>query len=62
MNRADPFSDFDGCGNGRMDVLESGLVDKLYNLWDRNPVTVRASLPGERRQAGPARRLQAPPY
>jgi predicted MPP superfamily phosphohydrolase len=43
MNRADPFSAFDGCGDGRMDVLESGLVDKLYNLWQRNPVTVRAS-------------------
>ena len=23
--------------------MESGLVDALYNLWDRNPVTVRAS-------------------
>ncbi len=46
MNRADPFSAFDGCGDGRMDVLESGLVDKLYNLWDRNPVTVKASYVG----------------
>ena len=26
-----------------MDVLEAGLVDKLYNLWERNPITVRAS-------------------
>ena len=43
MNRADPFSNFDGCGNGRLDVLESGMVDALYNLWDRNPVTVRSS-------------------
>jgi 3',5'-cyclic-AMP phosphodiesterase len=43
MNRADPFSAFDGCGDGRMDVLESGLVNKLYNLWERNPITVRAS-------------------
>jgi Icc protein len=43
MNRADPFSQFDGCGDGSMDVLESGLVNKLYNLWDRNPVGVRAS-------------------
>lgn len=46
MNRADPFSQFDGCGNGRMDVLEAGLVDKLYNLWERHPVTVRASYLG----------------
>jgi Icc protein len=43
MNRADPFSAFDGCGDGRVDVLEAGLVNKLYNLWQRNPVTVRGS-------------------
>jgi Icc protein len=43
MNRADPFDQFDGCGDGRMLVNEAGLVDKIYNLWDRNPVTVKAS-------------------
>jgi Icc protein len=43
MNRSDPFSQFDGCGDGQVNVLESGMVDKLYNLWDRNPMTVRAS-------------------
>jgi 3',5'-cyclic AMP phosphodiesterase CpdA len=45
MNRADPFNAFDGCGDGRIEVGTSaaGLVDKIYNLWDRNPVTVRAS-------------------
>jgi 3',5'-cyclic AMP phosphodiesterase CpdA len=43
MNRADPFDQFDGCGDGTVDVLESGLVDKVYNLWDRNPVSVRAT-------------------
>ena len=43
MNRADPFSNFDGCGNGRFDVLAAGLADSLYNLWDRDPVTVRSS-------------------
>jgi 3',5'-cyclic AMP phosphodiesterase CpdA len=42
MNRADPFDQFDGCGDGTVNVLQSGLVDKLYNLWDRNPVSVRA--------------------
>ncbi len=40
MNRADPFSDFDGTGNGRLRVAAGGLVDKIYNLWDRNPVTI----------------------
>jgi 3',5'-cyclic-AMP phosphodiesterase len=43
MNRADPFSNFDGCGNGRFGVVQAGLVDALYNLWDRDPVTVRSS-------------------
>jgi 3',5'-cyclic-AMP phosphodiesterase len=43
MNRADPFDQLDGCGDGRVDVLPAGWVDKVYNLWDRNPVTVRAA-------------------
>jgi 3',5'-cyclic-AMP phosphodiesterase len=43
MNRADPFDQFDGCGDGTLSVDENGLVDALYNLWDRNPVTVSAS-------------------
>jgi 3',5'-cyclic AMP phosphodiesterase CpdA len=43
MNRADPFDQFDGCGDGHMVVSAGGLVDKIYNLWDRNPVTVRST-------------------
>ena len=43
MNRADPFSQFDGCGDGSIEVLEGGLVNALYNLWDRNPISIRAS-------------------
>jgi Icc protein len=43
MNRADPFDQLDGCGDGHMLVSSGGLVDKIYNLWDRNPMTVRAS-------------------
>jgi predicted MPP superfamily phosphohydrolase len=59
MNRPDPFSQFDGCGDGRMDVLEAGLVDKLYNLWERNPITVRASYlaSGGRQDAPPRTKL-----
>jgi len=62
MNRTDPFSNFDGCGNGRMDVTQAGLVDKLYNLWDRNPVTVKASYlaSGGKQDRPPASKL--PPY
>jgi len=43
QNRADPFDQFDGCGDGSLELTGSGLANALYNLWDRNPVTVRAS-------------------
>jgi Icc protein len=43
MNRADPFNVFDGCGDGQLNVLASGMIDKVYNLWNRNPITVRAN-------------------
>ena len=42
MNRADPFDQFDGLGDGQFNVRPDGLADKIYNLWDRNPVTVKA--------------------
>ncbi|HSB61254.1 MAG TPA: metallophosphoesterase [Vicinamibacteria bacterium] len=42
MNRADPFDELDGCGDGTADVLASGRVDKHYNLWSRNPIRVSA--------------------
>jgi 3',5'-cyclic-AMP phosphodiesterase len=62
MNRPDPFSNFDGCGDGRMAVLENGLVDKLYNLWDRDPVTVRGTYLASngKQDRPPSSRL--PPY
>jgi len=40
MNRADPFNQFDGCGDGSVDILATGQANKSYNLWDRNPMTV----------------------
>jgi 3',5'-cyclic AMP phosphodiesterase CpdA len=40
MNRPDPFNSMDGCGDGEVLVHPDGLVDKLYKLWNRNPVTV----------------------
>jgi Icc protein len=43
MNRADPFDQFDGLGDGQFNVHPDGLADLIYNLWDRNPVTVKAS-------------------
>jgi 3',5'-cyclic AMP phosphodiesterase CpdA len=54
MNRADPFDQFDGCGDGHLMVHADGLVDKIYNLWDRNPVTVRASYVASGAQDKPA--------
>ncbi len=41
MGRPDPFNPQDGCGHGTVSVHPDGLVDKLYSLWNRNPVTVR---------------------
>jgi 3',5'-cyclic AMP phosphodiesterase CpdA len=40
MGRPDPFNPNDGCGDGEVAVHADGMVDKLYNLWNRNPVTV----------------------
>jgi Icc protein len=40
MSRPDPFNPNDGCGDGNMQVSAAGLVDKVYNLWNRNPVEI----------------------
>jgi len=40
MSRPDPFNPNDGCGDGEVLVHADGLVDKVYNLWNRNPITV----------------------
>ncbi|ADE14931.1 metallophosphoesterase [Nitrosococcus halophilus Nc 4] len=43
MNRADPFNPNDALGDGSVQVQSEGLVDKLYNLWNRNPVEVKST-------------------
>ena len=40
MNRPDPFDPNAGCGDGEVHVYADGLVDKVYNLWNRDPITV----------------------
>lgn len=40
MSRPDPFNPNDGCGNGTALIHPDGLADKVYNLWNRNPMTV----------------------
>jgi 3',5'-cyclic-AMP phosphodiesterase len=40
MGRPDPFNPHDGCGDGSVLIHPDGLADKIYNLWNRNPVTV----------------------
>jgi 3',5'-cyclic-AMP phosphodiesterase len=57
MNRPDPFSQFDGCGDGRVRVNAQGLADKIYNLWERNPITVRSSYVAGGKNAPPAPKL-----
>jgi 3',5'-cyclic AMP phosphodiesterase CpdA len=56
MNRSDPFDEFDGTGDGTVDVAKAGRVDKNYNLWSRNPVKVAAAyLDSDGSTAKPAR-------
>jgi predicted MPP superfamily phosphohydrolase len=43
MNRPDPFNPHDGCGDGEIAVSAAGLVDKMYNLWNRNPMNVTSA-------------------
>jgi Icc protein len=43
MNRPNPFDSSDGLGDGTVAVHPDGLVDKLYSLWNRNPMQVKAS-------------------
>lgn len=40
MTRPDPFNSQDGCGDGEVCVYPDGLVDKIHNFWNRNPLTV----------------------
>jgi len=40
MARPDPFNPNDGCGDGAVTVNPNGLIDKVYNLWNRNPITI----------------------
>ncbi len=63
MFRSDPFNNFDGCGWGYVNMLPSGQADKIYKLWDRNPMTVTykqlaSKKPGEE----PATEFSGPHY
>lgn len=40
MGRSNPFDPQDGCGDGSANILADGLADSVYNLWNRNPVTI----------------------
>lgn len=56
MNRPDPFNPNDGCGDGQVLVHPDGLVDKVYNLWNRDPITVsRAYTASWGKESGPPR-------
>jgi len=42
MNRADPFDQFDGTGDGTVEIIGNGKANKIYNLWSREPMRVTA--------------------
>jgi len=56
MNRPDPYDQLDGLGDGQVNVSKEGLADMMYNLWDRNPVSVTADylVSGGKRNRPPA--------
>jgi 3',5'-cyclic AMP phosphodiesterase CpdA len=56
MDRADPFDQFDGCGDGTVEVRKDGEVNKNYNLWSRNPfkVTYEMVSSGQPAKPGPS--------
>ena len=43
MDRSNPFDTLDGLGDGQVNFNADGLADMVYNLWDRNPMTVKGS-------------------
>lgn len=54
MDRADPFDEADGTGDGLIDVYGGGYVDKIHSLWSRNPITVsKAYLDSWGKQSAP---------
>ncbi len=52
MGRPDPFNPHDGCGDGAALIHPDGLPDKIYNLWNRNPVTVTRAYTASRGAKG----------
>ncbi len=62
MNRSDPFNSMDGCGDGELRVSAEGLVDKVYNLWNRKPMFVSAAYLNEEKGAVPPARPNLPAY
>lgn len=40
MNRSDPFNSCDGCGDGEIRLTADGLVDKVYKIWNHEPILV----------------------
>ena len=61
MKRPDPFNQLDGCGDGTIDVVASGQVNKNYNLWSQNPRTVTYEELAANALAGP-RGYDGPSY
>lgn len=59
MGRPDPFNPNDGLGNGEVLVHADGLVDKIYNLWNRNPIEVSSAYvsSGGKKNAPPRAKL-----
>ncbi|MDO4550146.1 MAG: metallophosphoesterase [Planctomycetia bacterium] len=62
MNRSDPFNSMDGCGDGSMMISADGLVDKIYNMWNRKPILVSAAFLNSDGKEDRPPRPNLPPY
>ncbi|MCB9587833.1 MAG: metallophosphoesterase [Polyangiaceae bacterium] len=56
MGRPDPFNPHDGLGDGLVTMHPDGMADMVYNLWNRNPVTIsKKYMATNGKQAKPAK-------
>lgn len=62
MTRPDPFNSQDVWGNGEVQVHTDGLVAKICNFWNRNPVVVASAYTGTSGNQGIPTKPNRPSY
>lgn len=62
MNRSDPFDSAAGCGDGEFRISADGLVDKVYKIWNREPMLVPAAYLRDGDESAMPKRPNLPSY